>query len=64
MERVHNLMRPYLPTILRVSLALFLLLSSGAIIYTTAQNTHSAQSLATQALESTALALFSSAENA
>ena len=57
-------MRPYLSTILRVSLALFLLFSSAAILYTTAQNTRSAQSLATQALESTALALSSSAENA
>jgi len=57
-------MRPYLPTILRFSLAVFLLLSSAAILYTTAQNNRSAQSLATQALESTALALSSSAENA
>ncbi len=57
-------MPSYLPTILRIGLAIFLLFSSAAILYTTAQNTHSAQSLATQALESTALALSSSGENA
>jgi len=61
---MHHSMRPYLSTILRSGLALFLLFSSGAILYTTAQNTRSAQSLATQALESTALALSSAAENA
>jgi two-component system, NtrC family, sensor histidine kinase HydH len=57
-------MRPYLPNILRISLAFFLILSSGAILYTTAQNYRSAQSLADQALESTGLALSSSAEGA
>jgi two-component system, NtrC family, sensor histidine kinase HydH len=57
-------MRPYLPNILRISLAFFLILSSGAILYTTAQNYQSAQSLADQALESTGLALSSSAEGA
>ena len=59
-----GLMRPYLPTVLRVSLAMFLLISSAAIVYTTAQNFHSVQMLSTQALESTALALSSSAETA
>src|SRR4030042_1607192 len=57
-------MRPYLLTIFRSSLAVFLFLSSAAILYTTVQNNRSTQSLATQALESTALALSSSAENA
>jgi hypothetical protein len=40
-----------------MSLALLLILSSAAILYTTAESTQSAQSLADQALESTALAL-------
>jgi two-component system sensor histidine kinase HydH len=57
-------MRPYLPNVLRLGLAFFLVLSSGAILYTTAQNYRSAQSLSDQALESTALALSSSAESA
>ena len=57
-------MQPYLPTILRLSLALFLILSSAAILYTTHQNAQSSQSLAVQALESTALALSSTAESA
>jgi two-component system sensor histidine kinase HydH len=57
-------MRSYLPSALRVSLALFLVLSSAAVLYTTAQNTQSAHSLADQALASTALALSSSAESA
>jgi len=56
--------QPYLPTILRLSLALFLILSSAAILYTTHQNAQSSQSLAIQALESTALALSSTAESA
>jgi hypothetical protein len=55
---------PYFLTILRISLAFFLLLSSAAILYTTARNYQSAQSLADQSLESTALALSSSAEGA
>ena len=55
-------MRPYLPAILRGSLVLFLLLSTAAVLYTTAQNTRIAQGLADQALESTALSLSSSAE--
>src|SRR4030042_1690218 len=49
---------------LRIGLAFFLLLASAAIIYTTAQNYSSAQPLAIQALEITALALSSSAESA
>ena len=57
-----GLKRPYLPTVLRVSLAIFLLISSGAMLYTTAQNFHAVQMLSTRALESTALALSSSAE--
>ena len=52
------------PAALRVSLAFFLLLSTAAILFTTAESTRSARSLATQALESTALALSSSAETA
>ena len=56
--------RPFSLTGLRIGLAFFLLLVSAAIIYTTAQNYSSAQSLAIQALESTALALSSSAESA
>lgn len=57
-------MRPYLPTVLRLSLVFFLFLSSAAILYTTYQNAQSSQSLAIQALESTALALSSTAESA
>ncbi|NVM22207.1 MAG: hypothetical protein HWN68_10565 [Desulfobacterales bacterium] len=59
-----GLKRLYLPTVLRASLAIFLLISSAAILYTTAQNFRSAQIQATQALESTALALSASAESA
>jgi signal transduction histidine kinase len=54
--------RSYFLTVLRISLALFLSLSSAAILYTAARNDQSAQSLADQSLESTALALSSSAE--
>jgi two-component system sensor histidine kinase HydH len=54
--------RPYFLTVLRISLVFFLILSSGAILYSTARNFQSAQSLADQSLESTALALSSSAE--
>jgi signal transduction histidine kinase len=57
-----NAPRPYFLTVLRISLGLFLILSSGAILYTTARNDQSAKSLADQSLESTALALSSSAE--
>ena len=56
--------RPYFLIVLRISLAFFLILSSGAILYTTAHNDQSAQSFADQSLESTALALSSSAEMA
>ncbi len=59
-----GLKRPYLPTVLRVSLAIFLLISSAAILYTTAQNFYAVQMLSTRALESTALALSASAETA
>ena len=59
-----GLKRPYIPAVLRVSLAIFLLISSAAILYTTAQNFHSVRMLSTRALESTALALSSSAETA
>ena len=52
------------PAALRIGLGFLLLLSTGAILYTTAESTQSARSLATQALESTALALSSSAESA
>jgi two-component system sensor histidine kinase HydH len=52
----------YFLMILRISLALFLSLSSAAILYTTARNEQSAQSMADQSLKSTALALSSSAE--
>jgi two-component system sensor histidine kinase HydH len=56
--------RPYFLTALRISLALFLTLSSAAILYTTARNQRAAVSLAEQSLENTALALSSSAESA
>jgi len=55
---------PYFLTVLRISLALFLSLSSAAILYTTARNDQSVQSMADQSLKSTALALSSSAEMA
>ena len=57
-------MRPVLPTILRVVLLSFLLLSSGAILYVTAFNARTVRSLAERSLESTALALSASAESA
>jgi len=57
-------MRHDLLPILRASLALFLLISTAVILYTTAQNTRSARSLADRALQSTAFALGSSAEGA
>ena len=49
-------------TLLRGALFTFLLLSSAAILYTTDQNIRMAESLADQALESTALSLSTSAE--
>ncbi len=54
----------YFLLILRVSLVVFLALSSSAILYTMARNYRSAESLADRSLESTALALSSSAEDA
>jgi two-component system, NtrC family, sensor histidine kinase HydH len=57
-------MRILSPFVLRISLALLVVLSSAAVLYTTVRNTRSAASLADQALESTALALSSSAETA
>jgi signal transduction histidine kinase len=59
-----GLKRPYFATVLRVSLIVFLLISSAAILFTTARNFQSVQILSTQALESTALALSASAEAA
>jgi signal transduction histidine kinase len=56
-------MRPYLPHILRIALIIFLLISSAAVLYSTAQNTDLAKSLADQALESTAMSLSTSAES-
>ena len=55
-------MHPFRSTVLRAALFLFLLLSSSAILYTTFQNTRSAQNLADQALEGTAMALASTVE--
>jgi two-component system, NtrC family, sensor histidine kinase HydH len=49
-------------TLLRGAFFAFLLLSSAAILYTTDQNIRMAESLADQALESTALSLSTSAE--
>ena len=49
-------------TVLRIALFLFLLLSSTAILYTTAQNTRSARKLSDQAMEGTASALASTIE--
>jgi len=57
-------MRHDLLPILRAILALFLLISTAVILYTTVQNTRSARSLADRALQSTAFALGSSAEGA
>jgi two-component system sensor histidine kinase HydH len=53
---------PNFLNIIRLSLAFILILSSGAIIYSTARNIQSAQLLADQSLENTALALSSAAE--
>jgi len=57
-------MRPVLPAVLRAILLSFLALSSGAILYVTAFNAQTVRSLAERSLESTALALSSSAESA
>ncbi|MDL1976098.1 MAG: ATP-binding protein [Deltaproteobacteria bacterium] len=56
--------RTYLAAVLRTGLAIFLLISSAAIVYTTSRNFRSVRLLSTRALESTALALSSSAETA
>jgi two-component system, NtrC family, sensor histidine kinase HydH len=56
--------RTYFLLFLRISLAIFLTLSSAAILYTTDRNYRSAETLADQSLESIALALSSSAEDA
>ena len=53
-----------LPITVRAVLLLFLLSSSGAVSYTTYRNTRNTASLADLSLESTALALSSSAESA
>jgi two-component system, NtrC family, sensor histidine kinase HydH len=55
-------MYPFRSTLLRTALFIFLGLSSFAILYTTYQNTRSAQAMADQALESTGLALASTVE--
>jgi two-component system sensor histidine kinase HydH len=55
-------MRPYFPTVLRTVLIIFLVLSSAAVFYITAQNTLLVRQSADLALESTALSLSSSAE--
>src|SRR4030043_487173 len=57
-----NQLRSYRPAAMIAVMFLFLLLSSIAIFYSTAQNTRTAQALAVQALESTAAALSYSAE--
>jgi len=57
-------MSPVLPAVLRAILLSFLALSSGAILYVTAFNAQTVRSLAERSLESTALALSSSAESA
>ena len=54
----------YVATILRIGLVIFLLISSAAIVYTTARNFRSVRILSTKTLESTAVALSSSAETA
>ncbi|MGE5247645.1 MAG: two-component system sensor histidine kinase NtrB, partial [Verrucomicrobiota bacterium] len=57
-------MRPVLPVVLRAVLASFLVLSSTAIIYATARNERTVESLSIRSLESTALALSYAAESA
>jgi len=59
-----NQLRSYRPAAIIAVMFAFLLLSSVAIFYSTAQNTRTAQALAVQALESTAAALSYSAEKA
>jgi len=57
-------MRPVLPTVLRIILFAFLAVSSSAILYATARNERTVESLAERSLESTALALSSATESA
>ena len=57
-----NQLRSYRPAAMIAVMFAFLLLSSIAIFYSTAQNTRTAQALSVQALESTAEALSYSAE--
>ena len=52
------------PSVLRGALFLFLVLSSIAMLYTTARNIRSARTFADQSLESTALAISRTAEDA
>ena len=54
----------YGATVLRIGLVIFLLISSAAIVYTTAKNFQAIQILSTKTLESTAVALSFSAETA
>jgi signal transduction histidine kinase len=57
-------LRPSLPGALRAVLFTFLVLSSAAVLYVTWLNARTAQTLAESSLESTALALSTSAETA
>jgi len=57
-------MRPALPVAVRAVLLLVLLSSTVSVLYVTYRNTRNAASLAILSLESTAMALSSSAENA
>ena len=57
-------MRPALPIAVRAVLLLVLLSSTASVLYVTYRNTRNARSLAVLSLESTALGLSSSAENA
>ena len=57
-------MRPSLPVASRAVLFTFLLLSTAAVLYATGLNARTAQTLAESSLESTALALSTSAETA
>src|SRR5659263_49614 len=56
--------RPGIVVLFRLILFLFLLLSSTAILYGTAVNTRAVRNLAETSMESTALALSTSAESA
>jgi two-component system, NtrC family, sensor histidine kinase HydH len=55
-------MHPFRSTVLRAALLIFLVLSSSSILYTTFQNTRSANELSDQALEGTATALAATLE--